>query len=469
MNLGSTTFKTTYELKYPYVVGSMVKGISSVQMVTSLAKENIMSYFGSGGLPMQHLEKEIDRLVDALGTQYPYGVNLLCNTQYPEVENQTIELFLRKGITKVEASAFAGITSSLVWYRVSGLERKSDGSINRRHLIQAKISRPEVAKIFLRPAPKRMLKDLIESGKITQEQADMSQEVPMADCICVESDSGGHTDKGVALAVLPSIIRLKDRIVTEYGYKMEVFIGAAGGVGTPEAAAAMFILGADFVQTGSINQCTIEAGTSNLVKDILQKLDIQDTGMAPAGDMFEIGSKVQVVRKGVFFPAKANKLYEIYRQYDSMDDFSPATTKYLEEKIFKKSLATIEAETRAYLSGKAPEELEKMDANPKIRMVRIFQWYFGYSNRMALSGTLENKIDFQIHCGPAMGACNSWLKGTPFQNWSDRSVVKLADLMMKETEAYLNLKMQKMGMPSSFNNTNNTDNKSIYSNESIHV
>lgn len=52
--------------------------------------------------------------------------------------------------------------------------------------------------------------------------------------------------------------------------------------------------------TGSINQCTVEAGTSDDVKDLLQQLNIQDTDYAPAGDMFEMGAKIQVMKKGVF-------------------------------------------------------------------------------------------------------------------------------------------------------------------------
>ena len=48
-------------------------------------------------------------------------------------------------------------------------------------------------------------------------------------------------------------------------------LGAAGGLGVPEAVAAAFVLGADFVLTGSINQCTAECGTSERVKDMLQQ------------------------------------------------------------------------------------------------------------------------------------------------------------------------------------------------------
>ena len=69
------------------------------------------------------------------------------------------------------------------------------------------------------------------------------------------------------------------------------------------------MVGADFVCTGSINQCTVESGMSDVVKDLLQDINVQDTEYAPAGDMFEIGARVQVLKKGTFFPARANKLF----------------------------------------------------------------------------------------------------------------------------------------------------------------
>ncbi len=68
-------------------------------------------------------------------------------------------------------------------------------------------------------------------------------------------------------------------------------MGAAGGIGTPEAAAAMFVMGADFILTGSINQCTVEAATSDAVKDLLQGMNVHDTDYAPSGELFELGSR----------------------------------------------------------------------------------------------------------------------------------------------------------------------------------
>jgi trans-AT polyketide synthase, acyltransferase and oxidoreductase domains len=52
------------------------------------------------------------------------------------------------------------------------------------------------------------------------------------------------------------------------------------------------------------------------------------------------------------------------------------------------------------------------------------------TNRLALSGDPARKVDFQIHCGPAMGAFNQFVKGTPFENWRNRHVDDIAELLM---------------------------------------
>ena len=52
--------------------------------------------------------------------------------------------------------------------------------------------------------------------------------VPMADDITIEADSGGHTDNRPMVALLPTIIRLRDQIQAEYNYKKKIRIGAAG-------------------------------------------------------------------------------------------------------------------------------------------------------------------------------------------------------------------------------------------------
>ncbi len=74
---------------------------------------------------------------------------------------------------------------------------------------------------------------------ITPRQASLAARVPMADDITVEADSGGHTDN----RLLPSILALRDELESRFGYQEQVRVGAAGGIGTPHAVLAAFMMG----------------------------------------------------------------------------------------------------------------------------------------------------------------------------------------------------------------------------------
>jgi trans-AT polyketide synthase/acyltransferase/oxidoreductase domain-containing protein len=266
----------------------------------------------------------------------------------------------------------------------------------------------------------------------------------MAWDVCVESDCGGYTDQGVAFALLPAMLRLRDRLMARRHYPTSIRIGAAGGIGTPEAAAAAFVLGADFVLTGSINQCTVEAGASDAVKDMLQEMDVQHTEYAPAGDAFELGAKIQVLRRGVLFPARAHKLYDLYQRYNSLDEIDDSTRRQIQEKYFRRSFDDVWREMREFYSNVKPDEIERAERNPKHKMSLIFRWYFDHTMRIALKGDPEHKVDYQVHTGPALGAFNQWVKGTVLENWRRRHVDDIGEKLMDETAALLARRFHEM-------------------------
>jgi trans-AT polyketide synthase/acyltransferase/oxidoreductase domain-containing protein len=429
-SLGSEEFKKDYNLKYAYLTGGMYRGVASQEMVVKVGKMGMMGFFGSGGLEMSEVEAAILFIQNELKEGQAYGMNLVHNPIAPEIEEKTIDLFLKHQVRNIEAAAFLNVTPALVKYRANGLKTDSQGTVLAMNRIIAKISRPEVAAAFLSPAPERIVKEMLAANRITSEQAKLLARIPMADDLCVEADSGGHTDSGVAYTLLPAMMKLRDDLLNKYQYTKKIRIGAAGGIGTPEAAAASFIMGADFILTGSINQCTVEAGTSDAVKDLLQGINVQDTEYAPAGDMFELGAKVQVLKKGVLFPGRANKLYNLYQQYNSIAEIDPKTASQIQEKYFKRSFDQVYQEVKSFYPA---AEIKKAEQNPKHKMALIFRWYFGYSTRLALNGNEEGKVDFQVHCGPALGAFNQWVKGTEFENWRNRHVDEIGKLIMEAT------------------------------------
>ncbi len=437
LNLGSSEFRSAYSTRYAYIVGAMYKGISSKEMVVAAGKAGILAFFGTGGISLKGIEQSINFIQDNLDSNQPYGMNLLNNIERPDLEMQLVNLFLSKGVRNIEAAAYMEISAPLVKFRISGLRQTPSGEVVPGNRVIAKVSRPEVAEAFMRPPPIRIVQSLLDAGEISQYEAELSQRIPVAHDICVESDSGGHTDQGVAYVVLPAIRNLSQRIMQEESYSTSFRIGAAGGIGTPDAAAAAFMLGADFIATGSINQCTVEAATSEVVKNILQNIAIQDTTYAPAGDMFEIGAKMQVVQRGLFFSSRANKLYDIYLRHNSLEELDSKTLNQIQEKYFGRPIDDVWQETRSYYQKSMPDKLRQIENNPKMKMAAIFKWYFIHSTRLAMKGSDQQKVDYQIHCGPALGAFNSWVKGSKYETWKSRKVAEIGELLMEETARVL--------------------------------
>ncbi|HEY9667460.1 MAG TPA: PfaD family polyunsaturated fatty acid/polyketide biosynthesis protein [Coleofasciculaceae cyanobacterium] len=427
--LGDPSFCSFYGVKWAYATGAMAGGIASEELVIALGKEKILGSFGAGGLSPARLEAAINQIQQAL-PQGPYAFNLIHSPSEPAIERRTINLYLKYCVRTIEASAFLDLTPNIVYYRVAGLNLNSANQIEIKNKVIAKISRREVATKFLQPAPTKMLKELVEQGLITELQAKLAEKVPLADDITVEADSGGHTDNRPLVCLLPSILALRDEIQEKYSYEKPVRVGVAGGIATPQSALAAFMMGAAYVVTGSINQSCIEAGTSKHTKQLLAQAEMADVMMAPAADMFEMGVKLQVLKRGTLFPLRAQKLFELYKTYDSIEDIPLPEKEKLEKQVFRRSIESVWEDTVAYVSQRNPEKIARAANNPKVKMSLIFRWYLGLSSRWSSSGEKGREIDYQIWCGPAMGSFNDWVRGSYLAAPDNRSVVDVAHHIM---------------------------------------
>lgn len=443
LTLGNSAFRDDYGIKYAYVAGSMSRGTGSKDMVIRMGQADLLGFLWTGGRPLNDVARDLDAIAAALDNGQAYGANLVCNLSMPRLEDETVDLLLQKGVDILEAVSYLQITPSLVRYRLQGIHKDGDEVVVPNRII-AKLSRPEVAKAFMSPPPTRILERLVSAGQLTEKEADLAGKVPMSDDICVQADSGGATDQGVAYALMPAMLQLRDDLMNEYGYRKKIRVGAAGGIGAPHSAAAAFVLGADFIMTGSINQCTVEASTSDVVKDMLSEINVQDTDYAPAEDMFEMGARVQVLKRGLFFPARANKLYALYQQYASLEQIDSKSRKQLEDKYFKKTFEEVWSETKSHYEKVKPDEIEKAEKNAKHKMLLVFKWYLDHATRLALDGVSDRKVDFQVYCGPAMGAFNQWVKGSDLSDWRKRHVDDLAEQLITATSDMLNARFQQL-------------------------
>ena len=424
--LGNRGFCEQYRTRFPYVAGAMANGIASVELVNEVAKVGGLAFFGAAGLSLGRVEAAVEALQRGPAAGLAWGVNLIHSPAEPALEEAVADLLLRRGVTTVEASAFMALTPAIVRYACSGLQRDAQFRIVRRNHVLAKISREEVARRFLEPPPAAILNTLVERGQLSAEEAALAAQLPLAEDITVESDSGGHTDNRPLGALLPSIVLLRDRVVAERGYAMTIRVGAAGGLGTPSALAAAFAMGADYVQTGSVNQACREAGLHASARAMLAEVGMADVAMAPAADMFEMGVEVQVLRRGSLFAARARKLYEVYRNHPSLEAIPAAERDKLEGTILKASFDDAWTSTRAFWLGRDAAQVERAERDPKHKMALVFRAYLGLSSRWAIDGLEARSSDYQIWCGPAMGAFNRWTAGSFLQPAEQRSVAQVA-------------------------------------------
>lgn len=424
--LGDRSFAEVHGVRFPYVAGAMANGIATVELVEAMAGAGMLGFFGAAGLSFDRVERAIAHLTQRLGDQVAWGSNLIHSPNEPALEQAVADLYVQAGVRRVSASAYMGLTKAIVGYAFRGVSTDASGRIHRRNFVFAKVSRPEVARRFLAPPPAEMLRALVAEGRLTAEEARLAARLPVAEDIIVESDSGGHTDNRPLGALFPTLLDLRDALAAEHGYTRPIRVGAAGGMGTPTAIASAFALGAAFVLTGSVNQGAVESGLCAAGREMLAKADLADVMMAPAADMFELGVDVQVLQRGTLFGVRARKLYELYSRYAAWEDIPAAERATVEKSILRLPFAQVWDECERFWGEREPREVAKATADPKHKMALVFRWYLGLSSRWAIQGTPDRRMDYQIWCGPAMGAFNAWAKGAFLEDPANRTAVQIA-------------------------------------------
>jgi trans-AT polyketide synthase/acyltransferase/oxidoreductase domain-containing protein len=404
----------------------MARGIATTRMVIAMAGAEMLAIFGAAGLDVETIERAVHELSQALGGNRPWGVNLIHSPAEPALEERTADLLLRSHVPIISASAYMDITPPLARCAAAGLRLDPAGQVVRPVRIFAKVSRPEVAEKFMSPAPAGLLAALVARGQLTQDEARLAAQVPVAEDVTVEADSGGHTDNQPLGAMLPAILALRDAVASRYGYRRRIRVGAAGGLGSPQAVAGAFALGAAYVLTGSVNQLAVESGVSDDARALLAQADLADVMMAPAADMFEMGVQVQVLRRGTMFGLRAGRLYEIYREYSSIEELPPDVREMLEREVLHARLDEVWAQTYRFWQQRDPAQLERAAQDARHRMALIFRWYLGNSSRWAVEGDTSRRTDYQLWAGPAVGAFNRWTVGSFLAEPGERTVTQIA-------------------------------------------
>lgn len=425
--LGDRLFSHTHGCRFNYVVGEMARGIATTRMVVEAVRAGCVGFYGSAGLSPDVIEAGVQDIKARLSPdQTAWGANLIHSPQQPGYEARVVDLFLAQGVKRVSASAFMKLSVDLVRYTSVGLSRAPDGTICRDNHVFAKVSRAEVAEPFMSPAPARILSDLVASGAITAEQADLAGQVPVAAEITAESDSGGHTDNRPASVLFASLTLARERVAARTGVDANMIrIGLAGGLATPASVAGAFAMGAAYVLTGSINQSAVESGLSEAGRRLLARAGPADVAMAPAADMFEQGVEVQVLKRGTLFAMRAKRLHAMYRSGACYETLPEKDRTWLDD-VLGEPFDAAWQRTLAYIRHANPAEAARAETDGNKRLALVARRYLFMAAQWAREGTPGREMDYQIWCGPAMGVFNEWVAGSFLEPTENRTIRQIA-------------------------------------------
>jgi trans-AT polyketide synthase/acyltransferase/oxidoreductase domain-containing protein len=381
-DLGDPSFRRDYGARLAYVVGGLGWGIGPPELVSRAAGAGLLAFLGTAGLTADRVAADVERTRSMVAAGSPWGLSVASAARDPSLSDRLVELALRLDVPAVEVADTAGISPQLVRYRLRGCHRDADGRPQPARRLLAKVDRLETAVPFLGPAPSSIVRWLEDQGELTAAEAELGRVMAMADDVCACPEVGASP--GLALNLLPVLMAYRDERNGEIAVRSR--IGIAGGLGSPQAVAAAFVSGADFVVTGSVNQVTVEAGTSPVVKDALAAADIDDFTTAPDPQWFELGGRAAVLGRGLLFPARAEGLYRRYLDHGRADELHA----YL-----RRSLAA------------------------------------------AMDGDTDQWLDFQVPSSTAVGAFNRAVSGSRLEDWRHRHVDEVATFLMAKAAAVL--------------------------------
>lgn len=427
--LGSSAFREAFGLRAAYVAGAPAPGIRGAEWVTNLAQAGLLGFLDPPGNDLETATQAIARVARELGTGDAFGVTLTGDEQLVDAALEHGVRFAETGGTQISTE----ISPALLRFRFRGAYLDAGGRPVALRRLLARAGRSSVAERWLKPAPDELIERLVRQGELDASEADVARRLPVCSDLCVvpELDEALPT-------LLPAVQRLRDRLAADLKLPQETVpqIGAGGALGTPEAIACAFLLGADFVETGAINLCTVEAAIAPAVKQLLAGLKLGDTTPAPALDGFALGTQTRVVGRGSLFAPRARKLYELFRFHDALEDLAPAQRETLEASYFGRSFEAIWDEIRGETSSSGVSPVD-----PKDRMARVFAWYLRQTLHWGLTGEPGRELSYQIPCDESLAAFNAWVADSPLAEPSARRVADLGQRLMDASASWLSRRL----------------------------
>jgi PfaD family protein len=429
---GAPSFRAAHSVRYAYVAGEMGYGVASEAMVVALAHAKILGFFGAAGLKRERIEQAIATIQSQLPAEAAFGMALPHEVTEPEFVSALLALYLRTNVRRISLSASTPIQAPLVRFRLSGLGETPNGAIVTPNHLFVKVTSEAEAASFMSPAPDALLEQLRQEGVLTPRQVELARRVPLAEDVTVEGDAGPYAERQPLSVLLPLVAQARQVARARCGDGAEIRIGAAGGLGTPEAIASAFALGADYVLTGSVNQASVEANTSESVKQLLAKA-VSPASVWLDDERAELFGHGPLLKHGTLFAARSRRLLELSNNVASVESLSARDRSFVEEKCFRQPLEAALAAARAHFTTANGAASVANERDNPLRL--LLRWYGELAADWARSGSSERQADFRVWCGPAMAAFNSWVHGSFLESVAARRVVEITENLLQGAAA----------------------------------
>ncbi len=431
--LGDRGFTETHGVRFPYVAGEMANGIATTRMVIEMARNGYLGFFGAAGLGRERVAAAVDELVGVLGHDgAPFGCNLIHSPNEPALEAAVADLFIDRGVRKVSASAFMSLTPAIVRYAYRGVHVDPTGAVHRPNAVFAKISRPEVARHFINPAPSALLDHLVAHGELTPEEARLGAMLPVAEDLTVESDSGGHTDNRPLAPLFAAIQAVRDEI-TRATWVRAPHAARRGRRHRHAAGGCRGVRARRGVRPHRIGQPGVRRGGSGTAaRSRCSRPRTSPTSrwlLRPTCSSSASSSRCSSAAR--CSPRGRRSCTSCTARTPRWTSIPQEATADLEQRVLGMSVGECWAATREFWAQRDPEQVVRAEANPRHRMALMFRSYLGLSSRWSIEGLEERRTDYQIWCGPAMGAFNAWTAGSFLAEPEHRTVVQVAHNLME--------------------------------------
>ena len=238
----------------------------------------------------------------------------------------------------------------------------------RRHQLFAKVSRPEVAAALpVAGARRRCCDALVARASSPRDEAELAARVPVAEDVTVEADSGGHTDNRPLVALLPTIARAARR-ARRSSTATSGRSGSAPPAGSAPRPRWRGVRARRGVRADRLGQpgWPSSPGCPTTARRCWPQADLADVIMAPAADMFEMGVKVQVLKRGTMFAVRAGRAVRAYRDHASLEAIPAATLRARSRRdVLRATVDEVWAETRRVLAAARPGAARPGRARPE--------------------------------------------------------------------------------------------------------